>query len=387
MALSSLSKRRQLGDRREGPKKGTPVNEAARSPIGRALVPASLAWGAAAALRRRLYLRGLLPRQRAGLPIISIGALAMGGSGKTPVTMYLARLIRHLFRLRVGIVHGGYRGRARAEVLRVDPNDVQAGRWFGDEPVLLARNMAEAIVVRGPDKVAAARRCLAEGADLVLVDDGFQHLRLHRDLDVVLEAAPSAPLLAAFPRELRSSLRFASLRWWHDRTGRLLDSVDVPGSPALAPRGETEQVLAHPVGDGCHVDIVSSYEATALVDARGARLGCAEELAGRRVFLVAGIAGPKAFQELIVRCGGRVVGALLLRDHAELNERALQRALSRARHERPELVLCTEKDIVRSPHALDSVGAVAVRCWVRVLRGDGRLVARLADALGATPRS
>ena len=142
-----------------------------------------LAWlyGALMRARRRAYVSGWVRTERAGKPVVVVGNLTVGGTGKTPLTIWLARqLIAQ--GLKVGIVSRGY-GRRGA-----GPRVVQSTsdwRQVGDEPLILARRTAcPTIVAR--DRVAGARALVAGGADVILADDGLQHLRLGRDCEIVV---------------------------------------------------------------------------------------------------------------------------------------------------------------------------------------------------------
>jgi tetraacyldisaccharide 4'-kinase len=145
------------------------------------LAPFSFLYGAIMALRGFLYRIGLRHRARLPVPVVVVGNLTVGGTGKTPLVAWLAT---HLAAcgLRVGIVSRGYGGRARG-VTRVTihsrPSEV------GDEPLLLARR-AQATVFVSRDRVAAAKQAVADGADIILTDDGLQHLRLMRDCEIVV---------------------------------------------------------------------------------------------------------------------------------------------------------------------------------------------------------
>jgi tetraacyldisaccharide 4'-kinase len=145
------------------------------------LAPLSFLYGAVMGLRGFLYRIGLRHRTRLPVPVVVIGNLTVGGTGKTPLVAWLAT---HLAAcgLRVAIVSRGYGGRAKG-VTRVTihsrPSEV------GDEPLLLARR-AQATVFVGKDRVAAAKQAVADGADIVLSDDGLQHLRLMRDCEIVV---------------------------------------------------------------------------------------------------------------------------------------------------------------------------------------------------------
>src|SRR5208282_377573 len=144
------------------------------------LIPLALLFGAASALRRHAYRAGWLPRVRIGRPVVVIGNLTVGGSGKTPLTVWLATQLKARG-LTVGIVIRGYGGASRGP-LRVEPGTDP--RLAGDEAVLLARRTGAPVVV-GRDRVAAAQ-LLADEVDLVIADDGLQHYRLARDLEIVV---------------------------------------------------------------------------------------------------------------------------------------------------------------------------------------------------------
>jgi tetraacyldisaccharide 4'-kinase len=145
------------------------------------LSPFSFLYGAVMGLRSFLYRIGLRHRVRLKIPVVVIGNLTVGGTGKTPLVAWLASKLAAVG-MRVAIVSRGYGGRARG-VTRVTihsrPSEV------GDEPLLLARR-AQATVFVGRDRVAAAKRAVEEGVDIVLTDDGLQHLALVRNCEIVV---------------------------------------------------------------------------------------------------------------------------------------------------------------------------------------------------------
>src|SRR5581483_10167702 len=151
--------------------------------LSRALLPLSAVYRAAVALRRFLYRAGIKRQVRVGVPVIVVGNLTVGGTGKTPLVIWLACLLAQAG-YRPGIVTRGYGGRSRTWPRAVhadsDPDDV------GDEPVLLARH-AGCAVTADPDRVRGARELIARaGCNIVISDDGLQHLRLARDLEIVV---------------------------------------------------------------------------------------------------------------------------------------------------------------------------------------------------------
>src|SRR5215213_1155286 len=153
-----------------------------------ALAPLSLAFGALARARSRLYRSGVFKTERVGAPVISVGNLTAGGTGKTPLVEWVARAIAEEG-LRPCVLTRGYgRENEGRRVVVSDGVRVLAGvREGGDEAVLLAESLSGvASVVCDRDRVAAARWAREHlGAQAFVLDDGFQHMRIARDLDVV----------------------------------------------------------------------------------------------------------------------------------------------------------------------------------------------------------
>jgi tetraacyldisaccharide 4'-kinase len=172
------------------------------------LWPFAAVFAAASGLRRAAYRRGWLPAYSVGVPVIVVGNITAGGSGKTPLVIWLVNWLRARG-FRPGVVSRGYGGAARGCV------DVQPGSQpgdVGDEPLLIRIKTAAPVVV-GRDRVAAARVLLARhpGVDVIVSDDGLQHYRLRRDIELAVIDAGSGvgngwPLPAGPLREPPSRL-------------------------------------------------------------------------------------------------------------------------------------------------------------------------------------
>jgi len=152
------------------------------------LLPASLVYGLLLKLRAVAYRVGILPSYRLSRPVVSIGNITVGGTGKTPVTSHVARyLLEH--GVKVAVLSRGYSGRLEGQVALVSDGQkvLLSAQECGDEPYLLASSIPGLIVVIGSDRHAAGQLALqACNPDLFLLDDGFQHLRLRRDLNILL---------------------------------------------------------------------------------------------------------------------------------------------------------------------------------------------------------
>jgi tetraacyldisaccharide 4'-kinase len=146
------------------------------------LQPLSWLYGAVVRLRRRAYARGWLASYNVGKPVVIVGNLTVGGTGKTPLVIWLARQLTD-HGLKVGIVSRGYGARTQGKPQLV--TERSAWQDVGDEPMLLARATGCPTVV-AHDRVAAGRELAAQGADVILSDDGLQHLRLTRSCELVV---------------------------------------------------------------------------------------------------------------------------------------------------------------------------------------------------------
>jgi tetraacyldisaccharide 4'-kinase len=168
-------------------------------------------YGLIVRLRRLLYTGGFLKTHYPGKPVIVVGNLTVGGTGKTPLVAWLAEQLS-LTGLKVGIVSRGYGGSNRApEVVHSE----SSWRHVGDEPLLLQRlTGCDTVVAR--DRLAGARKLVSLGADVIIADDGLQHLRLARACDVVvidgMRGFGNGRLLPAGPlREPASRVRHADI--------------------------------------------------------------------------------------------------------------------------------------------------------------------------------
>jgi tetraacyldisaccharide 4'-kinase len=336
---------------------------------------AALLFRAGAALRGALYDAGLLRAARAGVPVISIGNVAVGGAGKTPAALAVGRRLLARGR-RVAVLSRGY------GATRKDPRVVSDGARVlldaaegGDEPVLVARRLPAAAVLCGPRRADLARTAVAEhGADALLLDDGFQHRALARDLDVVvLDAANpfgNGRLLPAGPnREPRAALRRAGLVWLSR-----VDQAEPAGLEAL-------RALAR--GATGRDPVESRHAPVEIVDGALGRAFGVEALRGRRVLLLAGIARPGGFRRTLAALGAEVGAEAVFPDHHRFAPADLAAALRAADAARCELVVTTEKDAVRLPAAAAADPRVrAVRIEAEIVRGGELLEAALDAALG-----
>lgn len=192
------------------------------------LKPLELLWRAVNRVRRALYRRGILRPKRLPKPVVSVGAITAGGAGKTPAVIAIARDLAARG-LRVAVLTRGYGREGAGGVVET----LDAAR-YGDEPVLIARSVPGAVVAVGRNRYQNA---ISIDSDVFLLDDGFQHVQLARDVDVVIDAP------GRWHREGRSALRDATFV-----IPRLLriDTAALPPGPLFAFAGlaDNEQFFA-----------------------------------------------------------------------------------------------------------------------------------------------
>ncbi len=305
-----------------------------RGPLACVLLPLSWVFHVLLWLRRAAYAHGLFATQRLPVPVIVVGNLVVGGAGKTPVVLALAALLRSRGRT-PGIVARGYGGGAGTNVLAVDP--VTPTALCGDEPKLL-RLRSGAPVFVGRDRPAAARGLLRAhpGVDVILSDDGLQHLALERDVQVIVFDARGAGngwLLPAGP------LREPLAQQPPTRSLVLYNASDPtttwPGTCIRPALGGAVELAAWARGEPCAQEVLL-------------------RLRGRRILAVAGIANPQRFFAMLVE-HGLDIDTLELPDHWPFDSLPWPASTLD--------VIMTEKDAVK----IDPARLGSTRVWVAPL--------------------
>ncbi|MCX7147429.1 MAG: tetraacyldisaccharide 4'-kinase [Sulfuritalea sp.] len=298
------------------------------------LLPFSLLFMVLVALRRALYRVGLLHSERLPVPVVVVGNITVGGSGKTPLVIHLALALRALGR-HPGIVSRGYLGDATHVAEVTSGSDPRA---VGDEPLLLARRSGCPVFV-GRDRVAAARALLAgyPQCDLILADDGLQHYRLERDIEIAVfdeRGVMNGWCLPAGP-----------LREPASRLSRV-DAVVLNGTAVICPRSGIPGTRTAPAPALCVPSgtFQRPVFAMRLRDESFHRLDdplttcSAADLAGKTLNAVAGIGAPHRFFDRLGGMGLRFAGHAFP-DHHDF--RAEELAFD------GDAILTTEKDAVK----------------------------------------
>jgi len=290
-------------------------------------VPAAL-FGSLARLRSALYRRRVLPAYRVDTPVISVGNLSAGGTGKTPACVWVVQALQALG-LRPGLLSRGY-GRGDQSV--------------NDEGLLLERLLPGVPHVQDPDRVAGARRLEEQGVDAIVLDDGFQHRRLVRDLDLVLVdatrpwglAAPvegGEPVKAMLPRGLLREPPSALAR---------ATALMITRSDAVSPeRLEALTAELRALAPGCPLAL-ARHAPVALFSFEEDRLLPRDigELDGSEVDLLSAIGNPEAFETTVAGLGATVASHRAFPDHHVYQASDLEGLGSRP-------VVTTAKDVVK----------------------------------------
>ena len=296
------------------------------------LKAAASVYGAAASWRRRWYAREPARVRRLDRPVISVGNLSVGGSGKTPVVAHLARLLQDCGERPAILTRGYGRRRPSAGVTVVsDGTKVLEGLdASGDEPLMLAEMLTGVPVLVGGDRFLSGRVAEQElGATVHLLDDGFQHVALARNVDFLLADDEDVADAVIPAGRLREPLENATR----------CDALLVPEGPA----GETTaRALGVPTRFVVRRAIQAARSVTPLTS--GSPMAWSS---GGPVVAVAGIARPERFFSDLSSSGFHLVATLAFPDHRAFTERDVKRMAERVAQSGATGILTTEKDAVR----------------------------------------
>lgn len=279
-------------------------------------------------LRHFAYDRGIFKVRKVDLPVVSVGNIVAGGTGKTPFVQLLTKeLSAHL---KVGIVSRGYRSEIakKGRTLKISAEE---GPFFnadvcGDEPYFLATRLHVPVWV-GKNRVKSARLAKDSQIDLVVLDDGMQHRRLHRDIEIALIDAhdPFGKghfLPRGYLRDFPQRLRYAHLIVInHIENEEHFEEVKAQITP-----------FSHAPVIGTQLKVVDE-----------------SQVRGKKVGVFCGIAKPRYFIEAVQEIAEEVVDALTLSDHQKPSLQKLEAFAKLCQEQGAEALVCTEKDAVKWP--------------------------------------
>ncbi|MHC4424710.1 MAG: tetraacyldisaccharide 4'-kinase [Planctomycetota bacterium] len=323
-------------------------------------------------LRNFLYSKGWLKSHHVDAAVLCIGNITVGGTGKTPLVVWLCNQLRQK-EIQCAILTRGYKSRG------------QETETVKDEPVILAKSCPEAKVIVNPDRVAGAAEAVGKyGAKVLIMDDGFQHRRLARDLDIVTIDATQPfgygkTLPAGLLREPVTSLKRAS--------AVVITRCD---QIAEAELGQLEKKLRaiHPnmiIAKSIHAAVSVKYPEPFVIPAKaGIRKDSVEQLKGKRIFVFCGIGNPDAFLNTIKALGSELVGSKVYDDHYHYTDHCLADVYRQAEHLGADLVLTTQKDwtkIAELASVQENIPLAYLAVEIRFLAGEDKLRGLIEDTL------
>jgi tetraacyldisaccharide 4'-kinase len=321
-----------------------------------ALRPASYLYEGLLWTRRLMYHHGLFPVVRLPIPVISVGNITLGGTGKTPFIEFLARFLTQRGK-KVAVLSRGYGGT----------------NGTNDESMEFQERLPDIPILLGKDRVASAKMAIEEfHPQCLLLDDGFQHWSLARDLDIVvidsLNPFGSGNLLPAGTlREPLSSLR---------RTG-----IIVLSRTNLCPTEQLQEIKAHLMELNSHVSIIETVHHPLYLE--GMKGTCMEtsHLKGRRVFAFCGLGNPASFEKTLQLLGADLLGFRSFPDHHHYTQEEEEKLVTEALIQRAEVIVTTNKDKVKLHGENWPNHLFALRIEMRITQGENALTETLRRIL------
>jgi tetraacyldisaccharide 4'-kinase len=332
----------------------------------------SFVYGAAMRCRAWLYKSCVFESFAIPCRVIAIGNITVGGTGKTPTVILLARNLSEKG-FKVAVVTRGYRGaKTKTPLIVSDGTQVRAScAEAGDEAVMLAAKLTGIPVIACRDRVAAGKlACDMFGADSVLLDDGFQHLRLRRDLDIVLVNASDpfgngSLLPRGILREPLSALKRAGII--------VLTKADAPESAAgLAP-------YLHGLASDARL-FSASYRVSGFRNVRTGQPVEADELSGKRAGALCSIGDPASFIAMLVQAGMHVSATMIYPDHHAYiadDYTAIRDVAARL-----DTVVTTEKDIAKLDAGMLQLDNLIIMEIEQVIEPAGRFIDDVTTGAG-----
>ena len=303
-------------------------------------------------VRNLAYDLKILKPQKVNIPVVvSVGNIAVGGTGKTPFTILLAKEFVSSFS--VALLSRGYKSQAEhlntPLLLNFENRQHYSAKFCGDEPCLLAENLPKALIFVGKNRKKSAEIASKHGVELIILDDGMQHRQLSRDFDVIIIDANN-------PFEKGSLLPLGLLR----ESPKSLKRGDLIVLNNIQNTEQFQQISGQ----------VLKYTNAPIVGTRARFLGIknlegkpVQDLFGKKVGIFCGLGNPKNFVNTIEKLNIEIVGEFFLGDHDTLDENSLKKFALTCKEKKAEYILCTEKDKVKLKKNINILLPLA---WVKI---------------------
>jgi len=341
------------------------------------LTPLSGLYGAAMKARRAMYRRGLFQVHKAGAPVISVGNITTGGTGKTPLVEWIARALARRQK-RVCILTRGYdRQHPGGRVVVSNGGEIFSdAREAGDEPLLLAENLkGEAAVICDADRVAAARWATENlDAELFILDDGFQHMRLARDYNIVAIDATN-------PWGNRRLLPAGTLRESPDQLARA-DCIVITRADDVAQTAALKSEI-HQLSKGrpvflSRMRIDGFRKLNSEMKESSVAVG---DLKSGPVAAFCGVGSPESFFAQLRRAGYTLCHTRVFPDHHYYTQEEINALVSQSSERGAQALLTSAKDEVKLRSLRCELRCYAVDVAIEI-EGENKFLALIDDAIG-----
>ena len=311
----------------------------------------SVVYAVAISARGLLYKTGLFASSKVPIKIISVGNLTLGGTGKTPFVITLARMLKDQLHKETAILIRGY-------------------GW--DEQALLKKKLLDIPILVGKDRAKSAHRAIRlYGVDTAVLDDGFQHWELGRNLDIVLiDSSNPFGNGCLFPRgilrEPKEVLKRADIA--------ILTKVDMG-------RGDIKRLKRNLLGINENLIFAEAeHKPKHFYDTRTKKIFDLSYIKGKRVILLSSIGDPEYFQEIVKKLGAEVAAHIAYMDHHNYNQKDRHNILNICNEKSFEFIVTTEKDVVklsRMSLSFERYAVMALAIEMEIVSGREALVDRL----------
>lgn len=337
--------------------------------------PLSSVWESVYRIRRSMYEYGLLKKEYFKVPIISVGNITFGGTGKTPMIVWLIKKLE-AYEFDTVVLTRGYKGKLehKSGVIRGGQRFLSNPHEFGDEPLLISKKMNKGAVIVGKRRAENLKKYFSDvQPDVVLLDDGFQHIQLYRSFNIVL-------FDALLPLE---SYRTAPMGYLREGLTALKDADAILISRSDQATEEKVESLLQMLGKYHRKGIPVgrfTYQPTGIVDCFDKHIMKLEDLEGKRVIALTAIASPDSFYHLLEGYGANIVNKLTYADHYFFNHEDINEILIECvKHD--AIVVTSEKDMVKLRKVTKDPRIVSVNIEIKFLSGEDELLDKVKSIL------
>ena len=310
-------------------------------------------------IRKKFYIINFLKTKSLPCKIISVGNITVGGSGKTPTVEYLSKLLQSKGK-KVGIISRGY-GRNSKKTLIVTDGKRKPKTWetFGDEPYLLAQKLDNVPIIVGKSRYKAGTKMIEKfNPDVIIMDDGFQHISLSRDTQTTHKLIPAGLLREPIANISRADLVILTKINIHEPSDYLIKTIENVKCPTINNKIELDDMLINIKGELNNLEIINS----------------------KNVYIFSALGDHEGFEKTVEKTGAKIVGHDKYPDHYIYTSDDLERIEESAKKNGAKIIITTEKDIVKTKNYNSKVGIYAVKMKM-VFEPEGLLNKYIKEAL------